>query len=263
MINKKTIAIMRPLSTMEKSISLANSFGFDIIAASMVEIVDMKDKKFKYFINSVIECKADFVIFTSVNGIKFTLCKLTNESRMKFIEGLKSTNVITIGPITKNALMKLGIKSTIPDNDNYSSEGLLKCLCKKVKDKTVFIARCFYGSKFFIPSLEKCGAICFETNVYSLDMPNGAAQKKLIQEAIFGNISIFPFTSSIMVHNFVKQIKNYDLNLNVKDVLQNSIVAAIGIPTADTLKQYGITVDIIPSKCTFEAMIEDIAKEMR
>ena len=260
--DKKTIAIMRPLNTIEKSITLAESFGFSTIAAPMVEIIDMQDDAFDCFVNNVIEHKSNFVIFTSVNGFMFTLSKLTKEIQLKFIDGLKSSAVITIGPITKNALMEFDIKSSIPDDEDYSSDGLLKYLCKKVMGETIFIARCFYGSKNLIPQLEKCGATVFETNVYSLGMPNKDVQKKLIQEAVFGNIQIFTFTSSMMVHNFCKQIKNYDLNLDVKDVLKDSIVAAIGIPTANTLKQYGVTVDVLPSTCTFEAMIKAIKMEI-
>jgi len=254
---KPVIAIMRPVNYLPASVELAESFGFDTVAVPMIEIKDMRDDEFDGFLRRVLEGGSDHVIFTSANGIDFTLRKIPDGDKQAFIDSLNRTNVIAIGPNTQNALIKLGIGgSGMPAV--YSSGGLVEYLCPDAGGKTIDIARSSFGAQVLISGLEECGASVFETQVYTLTKPEGDAQKELIRRTLAGTISVFAFTSSMMVRNFFAQADAMGVVDRVTVVLNDSVVAAIGIPTANTLKSYGVNVDIIPDRYTFEAMLDDV-----
>lgn len=254
---KPVLAIMRPVSYIEGSVKLVESLGFEPVAVPMIEVVDKVDSGFDGFVRRVIGGESDYVIFTSANGIDFTLQKIPYNDRNSFIDGLKTTNTIAIGPNTLKALQKLGIDdSDMPDV--YSSSGLIEYLCLHVSGKTIDIARSSYGAPILISGLEKCGASVFETQVYTLGMPDGDEQKGLIELAISGKISIFAFTSSMMVRNFFANADAIGAGGQIVGVLNNSTVAAIGVPTADTLNSYGVKVEVIPDKYTFEALVRKV-----
>ena len=260
-ITKPVLAIMRPVSYIEESVKLAESLGFEAVAVPMIEILDKADSGFDGFVKRVIGGKSDYVIFTSANGIDLTLSKIPDEERDSFIDALKKTNTIAIGPNTQKALQKLGIDdSGIPEI--YSSDGLVEYLCKNVSGKTIDIARSSYGAPILISGLEKCGAAVFETQVYTLGMPDGNEQKKLIELAISGKITVFAFTSSMMVRNFFANADKMGVGEQIVNVLNDSTVAAIGIPTADTVNSYGVEVEVIPDRYTFEALVNKVKEHI-
>ena len=100
----KVIAIMRPAGYLAGSSRLAASMGFSTINAPMIDVVDKKDANFDGFVQRVLEGESDYVIFTSANGVEFTLLKLTDPEY--FIEQLNKTHVVAIGPKTRDALLK-------------------------------------------------------------------------------------------------------------------------------------------------------------
>ena len=140
----------------------------------------------------------------------------------------------------------------------YSSKGLVEYLCKDIKGKNVDLARSVFGSNVLIEGLTRCGANVLETKVYSLFKPDGEEQKDLIRSALDGKITAFAFTSSMMVHNFFEVAKEIEAGNNILQVLNKSIVAAIGLPTAETLRSYNVNVSAIPEEYTFEEILKKI-----
>lgn len=258
---KPVLAIMRPESYREKSEALAREYGFEPIYAPMIKLEGMKDEGFEPFVQRVIDGTSDYVVFTSANGITFTLDKLTETEKEKFITALKKTRVIAIGPNTEKELEKIGIEDSFLPED-YSSEGIVEALCPEVKGKTFDLARSAFGAKVLIEGLEKCGATVYETHVYTLNIPEGAAQKELIERALSGEVDAFAFTSSMMVKGFMKHAEKLGAGETIKETLGKAVVGAIGTPTGNTLKKHGINADVIPDEFTFEALIKAMKKEL-
>ncbi|MFW5987452.1 MAG: uroporphyrinogen-III synthase [Methanohalophilus sp.] len=253
-----TIAIMRPRNYLTKSREMAQSMGYEVFEAPMIELADMKDDMFDIFTDHVLSGKSDYVIFTSANGIDYALDKVDN--RNEFTNALNRTKVIAIGPNTKKRLEELDI-GVLGVPGVYSSEGLVEYLCPDVKGKIVDTARSAYGSILLIEGLEKCGASVLETQVYTLVRPEGDKQRELIKRAAAGDIAIFAFTSSMMVRNFFSLAEEMGKTDDIKEVMKKSIVAAIGTPTANTIQEYGVETTIKPCKYTFDEMLKTIKEE--
>jgi uroporphyrinogen-III synthase len=227
----------------------------------MIKLEGIKDEGFEPFVQRVIGGISDYVVFTSANGITFTLDKLSDEEKESFISALKKSRVISIGPNTEKELVKIGIENSFLPAD-YSSEGIVEALCPEVKGKTVDLARSAYGAKVLIEGLEKCGATVYETHVYTLTIPEGAAQKELIERTLTGNVDAFAFTSSMMVKGFMRHAENLGESEAVKEALSRAVVGAIGTPTGNTLKKHGVNANVIPDEFTFEALIKAMKKEL-
>ncbi|MDQ1253815.1 MAG: uroporphyrinogen-III synthase [Euryarchaeota archaeon] len=256
------LAIMRPESYREKSEALAREFGFDPIYAPMIKLEAQKDEGFDPFVSRVLEEKTDYVVFTSANGITFALEKLSENEKANFITSLKKCKVIAIGPNTEKELIKIGIDNPFLPG-NYSSEGIVETLCPEVKGKIVDLARSAFGASILKEGLEKCGATVFDTHVYTLSIPEGEVQKELIKYTLAGEVNAFAFTSSMMVKGFMKQAARLGAEDAIKEKLKGTVVGAIGTPTGDTLRKYGINVNVIPEEFTFDALLKGIKSKLQ
>ena len=171
MLIMKVIAIMRPANYLAESIKFANSMGFKAITAPMIDVVDKTDNEFKVFFERIMAGVADYVIFTSANGVEFTLLKLNSTD--EFIDQLNQTNVVAIGPKTKEALLKSGINvSLMPDS--YSSVGLVEMLSRikpGIEGSVIEIARSSHGAPELVQGLIEKGAKVHETQVYEIIRP--------------------------------------------------------------------------------------------
>ncbi|MCD4703643.1 MAG: uroporphyrinogen-III synthase [Methanosarcinaceae archaeon] len=254
---RPVVAIMRPERYLDGSSKLAESYGFKPVAIPMIELRNMKDDVFDTFMSHVLGGISDYVIFTSANGIDYTIEKVPISQRQAFIDALNNTKVIAIGPTTREQLLELGI-SVLGMPGVYSSQGLVEYLCSQIDGKVIDIARSAFGSPTLISGLEDCNASVFETKVYTLVRPKGEQQEQLIQKTLAEEISVFAFTSSMMVRSFFEQADSMGEKDEVMNILNRSVVVAIGKPTANTLNEYGIEVNITPQKYTFEEMLRKV-----
>ena len=254
---KPVLAIMRPEVYIKRSVELAESLGFEPVAAPMVELASMRDDEFDPFLERVLSGKSDYVIITSANGMDFTLDKIPDDRKQDFIDALNSTNVIAIGPTTSKSLEDFGITIMgIPGV--YNSEGIVDYLCGSVKGKVIDMARSYYGSQLLNEGLLKCGAIVHETQIYTIVRPEGEKQSQFMGDVFDKRISVFAFTSSMMVHNFFEYAKEFGSEADAVSILNDSVVAAIGKPTAKVLKSYGVEVSVTPGKFTFEEVLKKV-----
>ncbi|MFQ6055207.1 MAG: uroporphyrinogen-III synthase, partial [Methanosarcinales archaeon] len=251
-LKKPTIAIMRPSRYTAETVKLVEDMGFKPIVFPMIELVDKYDSNFDGFVDRVLQNKSDYVLFTSANGIDYTLRKIKNQE--EFIKALNNIKVIAIGPKTKSALEKYNIKVDIVP-DKYSSSGLAETI-KGVKGKVIEIVRSSHGDPTLIPNLENNGAIVHETQVYEIKTPKDA--EELIKKTLNKEIDIFAFTSTMMVKNFMQTASAMEVKEDIIKILNSKIVTAIGTPTANTLKSYGVEVKVLPKNFTFLDMMLEL-----
>ena len=248
---KKVIAIMRPAGYLAESVRLAGSMGFKTITAPMIDVVDKTDANFKGFVERVLDGAVDYVIFTSANGVEFTLLKVDDPG--EFIEQLNRIQVVAIGPKTEKELLKNGIRvSTVPET--YSSLGLVEHL-SGLEGAVVEIARSSHGAPELVKGLLEKGAIVHETQVYQIISPRDERHARLMEKALAGEIDIFAFTSSMMVRNFMALADETGVRDELIRIMNGRTVAAIGKPTSETLSGFGIEVKVMPGKYTFEELL--------
>ena len=97
----------------------------------------------------------------------------------EFIERLNETNVIAIGPKTKEALLKNGIHVTMMPG-SYCSSGLVKEL-SGIEGANIEIARSSHGAPELVRGLLEKGAVVNETQVYQIINPKDERHVALLR----------------------------------------------------------------------------------
>lgn len=253
--NKPVIAIMQPEMYVRDAVELAESMGFEPITVPMVEPNNMKDWGFDPFFTRVMKGETDYVIFSGIGSFDYTIRKIPFSLRSHFTDALNLLYVVAVEPETKQALGELGVKvEGLPSH--HSSEGLIDYLRDTAEGAIVDIVRCQSSSAMIADGLRDFGATAHETIVYNLIDTDGSEQKELLEIARKGNIDVFAFTDFVMVNNFLDHARRLDYEKEIIEVLNNSIVAAMGEKTAQTLRMHRVKPGVIPDNFTFEDLLK-------
>ncbi|MGB9902990.1 uroporphyrinogen-III synthase, partial [Methanothrix sp.] len=240
------IAILRAESQLDESVRLAERYGFIPVAAPSISLTalelptDMEDR---------IE-RADCVVFTSSNGVAIIL------SRPELMDLIRKKRVAAIGPRTAQALSERGVNvDVIPDE--YSSRGLVEALRGF---KRVLLLRSAQGSPELLDGLLSSGAEADDVPVYDIKESEDSRLDDLIRRAEL--IDVFAFTSGSTVRYLMRRAEELGMEDHLRKALDSALVVAIGPPTAEVLREFGVRVDLIPERYTFEGMLEAARTEI-
>ncbi len=235
------VAIFRPKTKEKESKKILDSLGFDVLSDPLLEFIPTE--------NTPLET-ADYFIFTSTTGIE-VLYKLDIDFKV-FNSGI----VCAIGPKTRDALEDKNIDVDVVPNE-YSSTGLVETLKDRIKEKKIEIARSDHGSIELLRGLNNAGGFVHETVLYKIEKPEMGG-KKTIDALLDDKLDAALFTSSLMVEHFLEASTQYSKKDKVLESLSNCKIGCIGKRTKDTAESYGITVDYIPKKETFEDLVNPL-----
>jgi uroporphyrinogen-III synthase len=159
--------------------------------------------------------------------------------------------VCAIGPTTAGALREAGYDVALVPDD-HSSSGLVAALGGRVDGARVEIARSAHGSSVLPDGLDAAGAYVHETHLYELVRPEGAGHSAEL--AADGDLDAALFTSSRTVEGFLGAAEERGVRAAAVDGLTDAVVGAIGDPTAETAREAGIAVDVVPEEADFEVL---------
>lgn len=248
----KTIIITRARAQASSLVSKLSKLGAYCVEIPTIKIQETKDKShIKKAIKNIKQY--DWLIFTSVNGVKFffkTLFAKGYDTRT-----LGNLKCACIGPVTKKRLLDYGIVSDILP-DSYVAESVINAFSNfEIKNKKILLPRAKNARTILPKELTKIGAIVDEVIVYEAK-PDISEKEKLISMLENNEIDIVTFTSSSTVSNFISLIKPKDCNRLMKNV----VTASIGPITCDTAKSFGIKTDIQAKEYTIEGLVNSLIK---
>jgi uroporphyrinogen III methyltransferase/synthase len=197
----------------------------------------------------------NWLIFTSVNGVKFFFKRLFEDG--KDVRALGEIKICAIGPKTADAVKGYGI---IPDMvpPEYRAEAVIEEFRRLKRDNLKILLPRAKEAREILPSeLKKMGAEVDVVEAYVTIMPqNRVADISRMLEA--GEIDMITFTSSSTVTNFMDMFKK---NANqVKEWLKDVDIASIGPITSETARRLGLKVTVEPADYTIEALTDVIVR---
>lgn len=193
---------------------------------------------------------ADVTVLTSRTGVD-----LANETGW-----VPGGRVAAIGERTAERLRSAGYAvDVVPET--YSSTGLVRALSDDVDGRRVEVARSDHGRATLLEGLRDAGAYVHETVLYRLVRPPDAGHSVVL--AARDGLDAVLFTSSLTVEHFLAAADKRDLVSAVRDGLTDAVVGAIGTPTAETAREAGIDVDVVPETATFAALSEAVVDRLR
>jgi uroporphyrinogen III methyltransferase/synthase len=244
----KRILITRAIEQAEEFSALLGNYGAQVIPYPTIEIAPPEDwqplDKSIEKINSY-----DWVIFTSVNGVKFFIQRL--KDKRVTVAVLAKKKICAIGPRTQKELEKMGLTVHFRPSE-YRAEGIAEGLkVQGIQGKKILLPRAREARRVLPEALREAGALVDEVEVYRTVKP--AKGKKSLAAILKRGIDMVVFTSSSTVRNFMELLSD-------KTALNGVKVAVIGPITAETAKNYGLEPHIAPQEYTIPALVETIVE---
>jgi len=193
----------------------------------------------------------DWLILTSANGVEAMWNRLR---RLRITRRqLKHLQIAAIGPATKKAIVKHGLKvKMVPEE--YVAESVVKGLKDKVHGKRVLLVRATVARDVIPDSLRAAGAQVDVVEAYETVVPEKSKTRlRAIMKKKEERPHVVTFTSSSTVRNFVEL-----LGRSQATALKNIQFASIGPVTSATLKELGLPVSLEAREFTMGGLIRAI-----
>ena len=195
----------------------------------------------------------DWLIFTSVNGVKYFFEQLFE--RGKDVRSLGHLQTAAIGPATADKLLEFGLRTDIVP-ENYRAESVVAAFDKiDIKERKILLPRAGEARPVLPKELTKMGARVDEISVYHTEPVTDKAEE-LIHKLESNEIDLITFTSSSTVTNFKALLPESRFETLVKGVT----IASIGPITTDTAEKLGFRVDITADTFTIPGLCDAIVE---
>jgi uroporphyrinogen-III synthase len=201
----------------------------------------------------------DWLILTSVNGVE-ALWQRLRKLRIPRTR-LKHLQIAAIGPATKRAIVKHGLKVKMMPEE-YIAESVVKGLHDKVNGKRVLLVRAKVARDVIPDSLREAGAYVDVVEAYETVIPE---KSKTRLRTLFKNKHrrphIITFTSSSTARNFVELLGGTKPATSIaakSAALSNVQFASIGPVTSATLRELELPVSIEAREFTMGGLVRAI-----
>ena len=207
-----------------------------------------------------------WLILTSVNGVEAMLERLQDLQLGK--KHLKHLRIAAIGPATKKAIEKRGLKVDVVPKE-YVAESVVSSLRRQVKGKRVLLVRAKVARDVIPRELRKAGDQVDVVEAYETVVPK-LSRSRL--RAVLHNPRRRPdfitFTSSSTVRNFVALAgARWPRQSGRKEKASSSMAgirfASIGPVTSATLKEFNLPVSLEAKQYTIPGLVKAIVASSR
>lgn len=272
----KNILVTRPRAQSASMQKMIEEEAGNAVLAPSIKIKEAADKS--GLENAIKNLdKYQYLIFTSVNGVKYFIQTLEKVGLdLRALAGIK---IITIGSKTAAELKENGIKADFMPDD-YSTSGILKYLKNlEAEGKLNLKAASFLlpRSNIAPPELEQ-GLKDFGAEVNNIEAyrtENVEISSEILKMIAAEELTLLTFTSSSTVENLIRGIKtkidkckqnDFAAELEENEIIEENIIkklkeipaACIGPVTAETARKEGLNVVAVAKEYTAEGLMEVI-----
>jgi uroporphyrinogen III methyltransferase/synthase len=247
----RRILVTRPRAQAGRLVALLEAYGAEVVALPTIRLEPPEDWG---PLDAALRELAGFrwVLFTSVNGVAAFGERL---ARAGLGAGsLAGAGVAAIGPETGAAVRRMGIEPAVVPSE-YRAEGLADALAARVAPGDhVLLVRAAEARDLLPRELAARGALVTVVPAYRTVLAREGAERLaglLARRAL----DVLTFTSSSTVRGFVALLGGRD----VRRLVADAALAAIGPITAATAAEHGLRVEIVPRDYTVPALAQAIA----
>jgi len=243
----------------------ALSFGLRKLGADVIEIPFIEIRKPSSYkpLDAALKNLHDYdwLILTSVNGVDAVWERLRKLRLSK--KQFKQVKVAAIGPATKKAIEKRGVKVNVVPEE-YVAESVVESLRDQMTGKRVLLARAKVARDVIPRELRKLGAQVDVVEAYETVIPQTSRTRlRAILKDTKCRPHIITFTSSSTAKNFVtllgKNMWRGRPRPRKSSAFDDVRFASIGPVTSSTLRELGLPVDIEAAEYTIPGLIKAIA----
>jgi uroporphyrinogen III methyltransferase/synthase len=249
----RRIVVTRPRAQSSELAMQLEELGAEVELFPTIEIVPAPDPA---ALDGAVLAAAtyDWIIFTSVNGVRVFFERLG--ALGCDVRDLATARIAAIGPETAAELTRRLVRPAIVPAE-YRAEGLLAALgASEVRGRRVLLPRAA-GARVVLPeTLRAHGAHVDEVIAYAAVAPPGADVEGLRAALAAGAIDAITFTSSSTVRNFAALVGADAVAAMAQGA--RPLVACIGPVTAETARELGMRVDVMPRDYTVPSLVQGL-----
>lgn len=201
----------------------------------------------------------DWIVFASANAVDSFMSRLTAAADVRELKGVR---ICAVGPSTASRLLRYGVRADLMPAE-YRAEAVMDTLRSTgpLRGKRVLLPRADIGRDLLLDELRQAGAEVTDVVAYrtTLAQSAGAGGPDIYRMLLDGQIDAVTFTSASTVRNFA-QIHGQD---QTADLLNGTVVAAIGPVTAEAAQQLGITTTVQPDRYTIPDLVDALVEHFR
>jgi uroporphyrinogen-III synthase len=231
--------------------------GAEVIEIPFIEI--RKPRSYQPLDTALKNLRAyDWLILTSVNGVE-ALWDRAHRFRLTK-KHFKHLKVAAIGPATKKAIEKRGVKVNVVPEE-YIAESVVESLRDQVAGSRVLLARARVARDVIPRELRKLLANVDVVEAYETVVPlSSRSRLRTILKNPKRRPHVITFTSSSTVRNFVallgKNVRRGRPGPRKASPLDGIRLASIGPITSSTLRELGLPVDVEAKQYTIPGLIK-------
>lgn len=245
----KRIIVTRAKEQAPEFMTLLSSYGAEAISFPTLEIAPPPSWAEMDAALERIE-RYDWIIFTSVNGVQAFRKRLA--ALRKDLRLLKGISLCAIGPRTAAEVEGWGLQVDLVPSE-FKAEGVLQALDERgIAGKRFLIPRAKEAREILPEEIQKKGGEVDVVPAYQAVRPghDPASLETLLRGK---KVDMITFASASTLRNFMEI-----LGSERRSWMADSAVACIGPITAETAREFGLKVDVMPSEYTLPALAESI-----
>jgi uroporphyrinogen-III synthase len=231
------------------------SLGAAVIEIPFIEI--RKPQSYQPLDDALRNIKTyDWLILTSANGVE-AMWERVRKLRIAR-RALKHLQIAAIGPATKKAIVKHGLKvKMVPEE--YVAESVVKGLRDKVNGKRVVLMRAKIARDVIPEELRAAGALVDVVEAYETVVPEKSRVRlRALMKSAGRRPHIVTFTSSSSARNFADLLGNFKTGSASAGWLKHVQFASIGPVTSATLGELQLPAAIEAREFTMGGLIRAI-----
>ena len=202
----------------------------------------------------------EWVVFESANAVARFLSAISRGPGD--LRALGGVSVCAVGPSTAERLAANGIKADVVVSE-FHAEGVGDAITAKasIAGQRVLVVRPDHMHDILAADLTRRGATVTDLLAYRTvaEAPDSPVVQELYGMLLDGGIDAVTFTSATAVNRFAELIGQEQ----AADLLNTTVVAAIGPVTAAAAAELGITTSVMPETYTVEALVTALVAHLR
>lgn len=198
----------------------------------------------------------NWIVFTSANAVDAFFARFLQRSDIRDLKGVR---LCAIGPSTSDRIGRFGVRADlVPDESR--AEGVFEALkaAAPLAGARILLPRADIARDVLADQLRDAGAVVSDVIAYRTLVAGGErdADHDIYRMLLDRQIDAVTFTSASTVRNFVRTLGEEQ----AADLLNTTVVAAIGPVTAEAAQQLGIQVAVVPKKYTIPDLVDALVE---
>jgi len=198
----------------------------------------------------------DWIVFTSANAVDALLGRLVQQGDIRELKGVR---LCAIGPSTAERVGRYGLRADVVP-DEARAEGVFEALkaAAPLQGARVLLPRADIAREVLPDQLRDAGAQVDEVVAYRTLLGGGEREgdHDIYRMLLERQIDAVTFTSASTVRNFARLLGEEQ----AADLLNTTVVAAIGPVTAEAAQQLGIHATVVPKKYTIPDLVDALVE---